>query len=239
MLDFLIPSLLLGFGISIDIAIATIAFYKLFPTFKSGLSWGVKVTLTHTIFPMFGYYSFAAAARVFPWFIFWLGLVATALIVWHLIDAFKSLKDGAEHESNKNLSIHWVVVIAVSWDALLAGPAKSAQALSWTPHEVFWSFVIAGIAVATTSCLSLIIATTINKKSQSEIQLSQVRSKPMLWASWLQFSTIGYFGLMAAFRYMLGVNWPWPSILILSLCFWACIFLLTFSRGEKAGSLAL
>lgn len=54
--SFLIPSILMGFGIAMDVFIATISKFQ--DKNLSWKTWTLPVTATHVLFPAFGYYLF-------------------------------------------------------------------------------------------------------------------------------------------------------------------------------------
>ena len=230
MLEYVFACILLGIGIAVDVSLATIAMYTRFSRFSDGISWASKVTTTHILFPMIGYYGFVYLYRTLPTLDLWLGLVAAVFIFWFLFSAFAEIQEDDEAEADNVTPISWAVVLAVSWDALWSGPAKSAQALSWTPAEVFWSFIIAGLIVGVVALASVRLAVSMNKADNASQKRPTQRAKRETVASWLEFSVIGYFGFLALVRYVFDLNRPWPLVLLASAAFWAPLFWIRRTR---------
>ena len=172
---FLLPSILMGLGIAIDVAIATVA------RFRDGTmgfrNWTLPVALTHILLPAIGYYSWWYLGSEFESWRLALGLIAFAMIALFLYEAFCEWID-----SEPVVALSWftdrifgdveagtknqvIMIMAVSMDALWSGPAKAAQAESggWTPIEVFVSFFIAGAVVALVAQLALMVARALNR----------------------------------------------------------------------------
>ena len=76
--SFLIPSMLMGFGIAMDVFLATIAKFR--DESLSWKTWTLPVTATHVLFPAFGYYLFWGLAIAFPVSKIFLGLIGFVLV---------------------------------------------------------------------------------------------------------------------------------------------------------------
>jgi hypothetical protein len=180
--QFLIPCVLMGLGIAIDVAIATVSRFG--DKEMSFRNWTLPVAIAHILLPAFGYYGWWFLGNQFSQFGFVLGVLAFGMIAifiyeaiceWIDADPFVSLQPITDRifkflgsESRGRL----IMVLAVSMDALWSGPAKAAQAESgqWTTNEVFVSFFIAGGVVALVSELSLLIAFNLRRISFSNTQ---------------------------------------------------------------------
>jgi hypothetical protein len=102
------------------------------------------------------------------------------------------------------------LILAVSWDALWSGPAKSAQVIGWPELLVWVSFILVGVAVSL-----LAISSVVFSRVLEPIMLKS--QKIHLGMLWLQYSVIAYFGYLAILRYTVNINLPWFMIMLLSL----------------------
>jgi hypothetical protein len=203
--SFLIPSILMGLGVAIDVFIATVAKFK--DESLSWKSWTLPVTLTHVLFPAVGYFLFYNLSTAFPFAhtaLGSLGFILVALFVYEVIceaagkepvfgiskmigSIFSFAEDGART---------FIVILAVSWDALWSGPAKAAQATAgnWTDFQVGLSFAIAGIVVALTAELALWCARRLRtKRFSNPYSLAQFN----IIGTFVELSVIGGFGVLS------------------------------------------
>lgn len=221
MLDYLAACFVMGLGIALDVVVATIGRFRRYATVAAGRGWLVRITGTHIAFPMVGYYGFVGLYRSWPALQPVLGAIAALLVAVFLVIEFRewiSEEGISRHDQSKEgeKSV-WLAVLVVSWDALLSGPAKSAQAISWSGAEVFISFFVAGAAVTVIGYISLVIAVALNKSWQRvPFDLHRVAVREVI-GRWIEFSVIGYFGLLAIVRYML--EWDLSWLLVLSFAF--------------------
>lgn len=210
--NFWIPCILMGFGIAIDVTIATLSKFR-----DSDLSlktWTVPITITHVVFPAIGYYFFWGMGVWMPSLHTILGIIGfllVALFVYEVmcesigkepifgISSFIAKFFGLE----ENDSRRFVAILAVSWDALWSGPAKAAQADAgnWTTNEVFLSFFVAGLAVAIIAQLALGIAFLLRK---IQFHDSMMLAKFNFWGKYIELSVIGGFGTLSLWNGLLG-----------------------------------
>ena len=219
-IDYLLSCLVLGLGIAIDVALASLAIGPFLKTAAAKRQWVTAVTATHITFPMIGYYGFALAYREFPPAQTILGLLAAVMVAWFLYHEFCEL---LEPDSDGFKGLSFLLVLAVSWDALWSGPAKSVQAVGWSSSEILWSFIIAGIVVGLTAYLATAFSTIIFRRFNKKGSISALAKSEVI-ALWLEFTVIGYFGLMSLVRYVLKSDLPWPYVASTSAVFWALVF---------------
>jgi hypothetical protein len=216
---FLAASALLGVGIAIDVALATFAMQNRLQVKRQKYIWILGVTFTHTAFPMIGYYGFAYIYKVFPYFHILIGLMSACLIVIFLARQLLGwVREQGADCADEAVSLS--AIVAVSWDALWSGPAKSSQAIGWSALEIFLSFLIAGAIVG---IVALVVVWLISgSRAEDGVRLSP--SIPQrLFFMWAEFSVIGYFGVLALMRYVVGSTIAWPAILAASLAGGAAI----------------
>ena len=202
---FLIPSILMGIGVAIDVFIATtVKFSDANLTWKN---WTLPVTLTHTLFPAFGYFLFWMTSENFPLIQAALGItgfVLVALFIYEILYESMGLepKFGISNWISRqfgfsNSSAHVLVaVLAVSWDALWSGPAKAAQAVAgnWDGTEVFLSFIIAGLVVAITAEIALLISSLLRRfRFKSKVFMTSFN----ITGKYIELSVIGGFGVLS------------------------------------------
>jgi cell division protein FtsW (lipid II flippase) len=118
------------------------------------------------------------------------------------------------------------LILAVSWDALWSGPAKSAQVIGWPEFLVWISFLLVGVFVSVLAIASLSFAL----RAQRSIKESRMST----WLSlWVQYSVIGYFGLLAVLRYTLNINIYWWQVLIMAALLIAIMMSLSIVKATN------
>jgi putative Mn2+ efflux pump MntP len=219
LLDFMLASLIMGLGIGADVAVATMIRAKHLTTIRAILFWVIGVSFTHTVFPMAGYLLTYFSVEHLPVLTPIVGVVAFAFIARFL---YLELGDyvGEEGESSalnqtdeRQLMMSMGLILAVSWDALWSGPAKSAQVIGWPELFVWGSFMFVGGVVALCALGGLGISkyvslSKVSKQTQSLWQYTGVL---------IQYSVIAYFGILALLRYTLHLNIHWWQVLFICL----------------------
>ncbi|MBY6185731.1 hypothetical protein KUV89_03630 [Marinobacter hydrocarbonoclasticus] len=195
---FLLSCLAMGAGIGADVALASASTTGL-PR-RARWLWLAGVTATHTLFPMAGYLLTFFSARAAPALLPWLGLLAAGLILHFYLDEVRNTENAQENPGK----LSWPLLLAISWDALWSGPAKSAQVLEWSPLWVWLSFLVVGAVVLGCALLGQ--------------QLGRWLMSHPAYAGgcrYLQLTILGYFGLLALCRYTL--HWPVPELFLFAL----------------------
>ena len=110
-----------------------------------------------------------------------------------------------------------VLILAVSWDALFSGPAKSAQAEAgqWSQTEVIYSFVIAGLVVAVAAQIAMLLRSRLGKQSTEDSRVDLV-NRTML-GRYLEVTIIGAFGIMSLWNvgyWILGTPSLWICLVL-------------------------
>ena len=221
--DFVTACLVMGMGIGTDVAIATIVSARQLKTTRTIMCWIIGVSLTHTLFPMIGYLLTYFSIQVMPMLTPIVGVIAFGFIAHFLWHEFKEMadEDDPSTQDDRQLLVSFGLILAVSWDALWSGPAKSAQVIGWPELLVWVSFLVVGMMVALCAISSLYFSkrfATVSQEQHQKVQNKQdpVAIKAQRVAIWLQYSIIAYFGLLAVLRYTLGVNIAWWQILMLA-----------------------
>ncbi|GAB3032059.1 manganese efflux pump [Bowmanella dokdonensis] len=208
LLDFVLASVLMGLGIGADVALATLLRARHLNTWRAAAIWILGVSLTHTLFPMSGYLLAYLSIQWLPGITPLVGILAFVCVVWYLkVELWNAPQDEAQE---RQLVLSLGLILAVSWDALWSGPAKSAQVIDWPELLVWLSFVLVGMVVAGMALMSLrlgrLFRLTEHPDSAAWVPIGQ----------WLQYSVIAYFGLLALLRYTLSLPLLWWQILILA-----------------------
>jgi hypothetical protein len=199
---FWIPAILMGVGIAIDVAIATIVMFR--DEKLSSRSWTLPIMSTHILFPGIGYYLVWGLGAAFTPLQVILGFAGAALVAAFLYEATTEWRGKepifaiSDWMSRKfeGRGLAWLTpsILAVSWDALWSGPAKAAQAMHWSTSEVLLSFLVAGFVVAVVAQLALAVAFRLRNISFSSVrQLATFN----LSGKFGVVSVIGGFGLLA------------------------------------------
>ncbi|MEW6993498.1 hypothetical protein AADZ84_04405 [Colwelliaceae bacterium MEBiC 14330] len=230
LVDFILASLLMGLGIGLDVAIATVARAGQLQTFKTAALWVAGVSLTHTLFPMFGYLLTHLSVQVNPQITPLIGIIAFVCIFVYLKAELSELAQPTTEQNHSQILITLGLILAVSWDALWSGPAKSAQVIGWPELLVWGSFIFVGAMVSTLAIMSL-------KLSRLFIRVAEKNHHLSWLSSWVQYGVIGYFGLLALFRYTLAINLFWWQILLLSFITIGGLMYLCLNHNRAALSL--
>ncbi|MDU0354805.1 hypothetical protein RS130_13530 [Paraglaciecola aquimarina] len=208
--DFVLASLLMGLGIGADVAIATFARASQLSSLRMAAIWIVGVSFTHTVFPMLGYLVTYFSIQLQPNIEPIIGLVAFSFIFIYLKGELADFTDNNQDDSaDRQILVTLGLILAVSWDALWSGPAKSAQVIGWPELLIWTSFIVVGVLVSALAMISLRVAHSMKD--------SMKMSPTMHWIShWLQYTVIGYFGLLALVRYTLDVPLYWWQVVLIS-----------------------
>lgn len=205
-IEFFPACLLMGLAIGIDAAIATSVNGISRRPLRQQLYWLWAISTTHTLFPLLGYALSYSGNQYFPVLSPLIGLLAFALIAHFLWQELRQPNTDTTRCNNALVSIG--LILAVSWDALWSGPAKSAQVIHWPDFAIWASFMVVGLTV------TALIGTVLVLAKQLQVHLP---GTPLLLAQWLQYSAISYFGWLALVRYTLGWSIPWPYLLLFAL----------------------
>lgn len=203
--EYMLACLMMGAAIGMDVALITALYSNKLKCSKTRTKWVTGVVGTHTILPMIGYILSFYGIKWIPWLAPLLGIIAVGFIALYLYQEI--LADADDPHNHIVATISWSLIIAVSWDALWSGPAKSAQVIDWQSVFVWTSFIVVGFVVYIFTLAGLKVG---NKLS------SQQANTPFSWL-WLQYSAIAYFGLLALTRYTFAVELPSWCIFMMSL----------------------
>ena len=203
--SFFLPAALMGFGIAIDVTIATVSKFR--DRDLSARNWTLPITMTHIAFPAVGYYLFWGLSETIPALAPILGIIGflfVAAFVYEVIAESTGAKPifgisawiGDRFGLAQDDSRRFVAILAVSWDALWSGPAKAAQAEAggWSSLEVTLSFLIAGLVVAIVAQLALLIARVLQRQ---QFHSARQLAGWFFWGKLVELSVIGGFGVLS------------------------------------------
>jgi len=218
MVNLIFLSVVFGSGLAIDLFILTIASFN--DKKMSFLNWTIPLVFTHITFPL--------ASLFLLWMFkdlninFYLGIIGfIGIAVFLYLEFLEILEEDSEEETNK--SQFWKI-LAVSWDALLCGPAYVNLTENWTTSETIISVIIFGSIVLITSTVALFLTKILIKKLEEKEKDGDLKTFEFI-GNWLIFSVIGSFGLMSlwhAFFENGEMYWFLPfSTLIFALVFYS------------------
>ncbi|MCG8317390.1 MAG: hypothetical protein MI976_29580 [Pseudomonadales bacterium] len=207
--EFFSASILMGLAIGLDAAIATGVNAPAMATPTRAIKWLCGITFTHTVFPMVGYLMSYYGLQEFPMLSPLIGLVAFYLIAHFFIDELKSVVQNDSDPQEHSYLISLGLILAVSWDALWSGPAKSAQVIEWPPLAIWTSFLVVGATVSILSTLAFLASNRFVKH-----YVGVWGQEGQLIAKWLQLSCVSYFGWLALARYTLDLQLSALAVLL-------------------------
>lgn len=201
--------------------IATIGRFKRFENIRDALTWAAAIGFTHTVFPMIGFIGLWYAASSFPSLKAGIYGVGFLIMVWFISDVVREVAglnheaddDEAENENDffyrflSNHSRFWAAVWAVSIDALVTGPGKTAATAQWSQAQVLGSFPLIGIVVFSLVMLSAWPAIRLRRYWQ-EKKFEDPRGLARFTAmgSWVELSIFLYFAYLAVSEMVLALG---------------------------------
>lgn len=234
LMDFIAACLVMGVGIGTDVAIATALRAKQLNTAKIAIVWILGVSLTHTLFPMLGYLTTYFSIQVFPMLTPVVGIIAFLCISQFLYTEFKELASPEEEieGKDKHFLVSFALILAVSWDALWSGPAKSAQVVGWSEVMIWGSFLLVGVMVAVSAVTSWYLGRWLLM-----VHNRAISNKAQHVALWMQYSIIAYFGLLALLRYTFQFEVQWWQILCLAASITFMVLQITIAKSKQQSHL--
>lgn len=219
-LQYLLINAAIGIGIAADAVIATIGRFKRFATLRDALAWAAAIGFTHTVFPMIGLIGLWYAASSFPSLkaaIYGAGFLA---MVWFINDVVRDIAGlDAEAEADEAddkdffyqfLAQHsrfWAAVWAVSIDALVAGPGKTAATAQWSQMQVLGSFPLVGLVVFGLVMLSAWPAIALRRYWQDKkFHDPRGLARFTAFGSWIELSIFLYFAYLAVSEMVLALG---------------------------------
>lgn len=248
-LQYLLINGAIGIGIAADAVIATVGRFRRFATGRDALTWAAAIGFTHTVFPMIGLIGLWYAASSFPSLkaiIYGVGFVVMLWFITEVIREIAGLADEEEDESEESniffyhfLAKHsrfWAAVWAVSVDALVAGPGKTAATAQWTQAQVLWSFPLVGLVVFGLVMLSAWPAILLRRYwKANKFQDPRGLARFTAIGSWVELSVFLYFAYLAVSEMLLtlGVRPILNEFLIAGLFSLTTMIVLLLLLGER------
>ena len=210
-IQYLVINGAIGLGIAADAVIATIGRFRRFEGIRDALTWAAAIGLTHTVFPMIGLIGLWYAASSFPSLKAGIYGAGFLVMVWFITEVTREIagldsEEDEEVEETKDFlyqflakhSKFWAAVWAVSIDALVTGPGKTAATAQWTQTQVLGSFPLVGLVVFGLVMLSAWPAIVLRRYWQ-ENRFKDARG--LAWftviGSWIELSIFLYFAYLA------------------------------------------
>lgn len=196
-----------GGGLAVDLGILTLSRFQ--DESLNKLNWAIPLGLTHSLLPALGYYIFWALGKDNPDLQSWLSLFG-ALLIYLVIYEIIHEEIGKETKvslsgtlsfllsllvpTSKKSTQHFVMLMAVSWDALLCAPTLIPQAGNWDLAQIISAFVVFGLIAGATAFITLKIASRWRKQHFHNVtQLVHYKIR----GSFLGLTVLGVFGILA------------------------------------------
>lgn len=215
----------IGLTIALDAALATLAQFRRFSRPRQALVWGALIGLTHWLFPMAGFAAAWFLAETTTWRrIVWMG--GAGLLAWHVANVVRhaarpgtsGTAAGAGFAGGREIL---VAVLAVSWDALVSGPGKTAIADTWTPMQVWLSFPVVGLVVfAVVAAASLPAAWLHRRWRRGAIRRPERFARLLVVGVALEIALFTGFASLAAAKALLPEPEAEPRALLLAAVGW-------------------
>ena len=227
--DFVLVCGFMGLGIGLDVAIATFAMGGSLRENSVATTWISGVTTTHTLFPMLGFLLTFFGVKLMPTLMPILGVCAFAMIAYFIHQSLLEMTDDDESAVGTGSVLSLSLILAVSWDALWSGPAKSAQVYNWDTIMVVLSFFVVGFIVFLCALVGLM---SFNLMARSVLRRPSYRFYFM--SLWLQYSVIAYFGLLALTRYTFA--WDISALGVFGISGFAVFLLMSPYLSQNSAS---
>ncbi|MEB3230827.1 MAG: hypothetical protein VKJ64_07450 [Leptolyngbyaceae bacterium] len=211
----------IGAGIAADAVIATVSRFRRFERVKDALTWAAAIGLTHTVFPMIGLIGLWYAASSFPSLkagIYGLGFI---VMIWFIAEVIREVagfttdEDGDEADLGSDFfyrflaqhSRFWAAVWAVSIDALVTGPGKTAATAQWTQTQVWGSFPLVGLVVFGLVMISAWPALALRHHwLQNKFEDPRGLARFTAIGSWVELSIFLYFAYLAVLEMAIALG---------------------------------
>ena len=210
----------IGAGIAADAVIATVSRFKRFECLRDALTWAGAIGFTHTVFPMIGLIGLWYAASSFPSLKAGIYGVGFVVMVWFIVEIIQEIagfnndsEDNLEEEKDvlyQFLSKHskfWAAVWAVSIDALVTGPGKTAATAHWSQVQVLGSFPLVGLVVFSLVLLSAWPAILLRRYWQeNKFEDPRGMARFTTIGSWIELSIFLYFAYLAVSEMIIALG---------------------------------
>ncbi len=233
-------SVMMGLGIAVDVAVATLAMYRKFGSSRAKSAWIFGVGASHILLPVLSGAATAGAEtggeKIGYGEIAQRGLSAAgfAILAKFLYGEIKGDEEGEGEDVDVigSLDASFLKYIAAVWsvsvDAAISGPAKWEQARTakWGHNNILTSIVIGGLTVSLVAALALKGAEMLHKKYGDEgskdidKKLGKM-DRPLLFVESL---ALNYFGTNALMNGTFKMDLSPASIAVLDTAFTATMF---------------
>jgi putative Mn2+ efflux pump MntP len=218
--QYLVINAAIGVGIAADAVIATIGRFRRFKGLRDALTWAAAIGVTHTVFPMIGLIGLWYAASSFPSLKAGIYGAGFLVMVWFITEVMREIAGLDDDEDDdpetdpdffyRFLSQHskfWAAVWAVSIDALVTGPGKTAATAQWSQTQVLGSFLLVGLVVFGLVMLSAWPAIALRRHWQDN-KFKDPRGLARFTAigSWIELSIFLYFAYLAVSEMLVALG---------------------------------
>lgn len=204
---YLLTNLAVGVGIAADAMVATISRFHRFKTLPDAVRWASAIGFTHVLFPLAGFIGgwYAAQKTGVSVLIYGVGAAVMTWFITTVLHEALGLRGKDDEEETgwftrvlRRYSPFWAAVWAVSVDALVSGPGKTAATAHWAEWEVWLSFPIVGAVVFGLVLASAYPAALLRRKWLSGTATSaQGLGRFFVIGTWTEVVIFVYFGLLS------------------------------------------
>lgn len=244
-------SVMMGLGIAVDVAAATLAMYRKLDSTKAKATWIVGVGASHIILPVLSGIATASAekggTKIGLGDVAQRGLSAAGFVILSkfLYGEIKGEPEGEEEREHVDIiesfdvsKLQYLAAIwSVSVDAAISGPAKWSQAKTagWGRNDILTSIAIGGLTVSLVAALALKGADMLHKKygregSEDVDNALEKWDDPLLA---IEALALNYFGVNALINGTFKIDLNPSSIAGLDAAFTAAMFAVAKSLRAK------
>lgn len=227
-------------SLAIDLFVATLSKFR-----DEGIShknWSIPLGITHGLFPAGSFFLFWSLGEKYPNLQNWLGLIGfilISLVIYEILheemgkETKISITDLFGYILNlfiptsRESTRYFVLVMSVSWDALLCAPVliPLAEDNNWDVLQIAVALITCGIIAGVTAAVTLQRARKWRKQNFHDVQqLVRYQIKGSFWA----LSVIGGFGMVA-----LGSFFETEDNVFLAIMVSTVIMMLIFTIYKK------
>lgn len=218
-----ISALILGAGLAIDVFIATLSRFR--DKNLTFMSWTMPVVILHILFISGSYLLSLGATRQFPVLQPAIGVLGFLLVLW-LVNKVTKEALGYEHSSrvmdwlehrgiSEGSAIRGIALIVISLDAAISGPVIQPWIEDLTsPTDFFIFFFAVGVGVGVVTHVAVKLA---HKLRNRRFNVPEKMARWFVWATYIELSVIGGFGISAPWQSIWGNGNLFLSIIIMAI----------------------
>lgn len=219
LLYFWIPVLSFGIGLAVDVVITTLS--RFHDRSLKFTNWSLPLGITHTLFPAISFAIFSLVGRDSQVILGVSGFILVSLVVYEILcealgkEPIIPLSDwiGKIFRQNKTFGRKIAIVLSISWDAALCGPALIVESNlgQWSIASILVAFCTFGLIAIVAVTIALILSLKLHRKSFHEaVPLARFT----MIGTYLALSIIGGFGVLSLWFAVSGEGNLYLSVIL-------------------------